>query len=269
MGVQPAPSVCGVRLPERAGGFVLAVALLTGCGGDTKSESASPRADAGGGPPDAPAESGVGEAGGVGGTLEGRVPPCPMWEGLEICDSASQVKQSLDRASILLVIDRSASMLGTVPEQNRSKWELLREALVPVLDGCAEATALGLELFPSSATSEPIPLACSAPPSRCCEMPEGTQMNVAISPGLRSAPEINDALDAETPTGATPAARALARAYDYFVEAGDSLGVARYVLLGTDGGPNCNEALDCDSSAYFAHRDHPERGIVIARPTAS
>jgi len=68
-----------------------------------------------------------------------------------------------------------------------------------------------------------------------------------VQEGTRAAPLILKALDSNPPWGGTPTAAALARADAYFTTgAGKSLKGEKYVLLATDGGPNCNDALRCD-----------------------
>jgi len=54
----------------------------------------------------------------------------------------------------------------------------------------------------------------------------------------------------------TPTAAALSRALAYFSDgAGASLQGEKYVLLATDGGPNCNEALTCTAATCTTNLD--------------
>jgi hypothetical protein len=63
---------------------------------------------------------------------------------------------------------------------------------------------------------------------------------------MDTVPQIIQKVQAQTPAGGTPTADALARAYDYFATGdGRTLDGTRWVLLATDGGPNCNQALSC------------------------
>jgi hypothetical protein len=58
-----------------------------------------------------------------------------------------------------------------------------------------------------------------------------------------------DAVNAAEPSGGTPTAAALASALNYFtVGAGAAIQGQKYVLLATDGGPNCNADNTCDAA---------------------
>jgi len=62
-----------------------------------------------------------------------------------------------------------------------------------------------------------------------------------VGPGSDTAADIVGALDG-TPDGATPTAAALQEALEYFTDGpGADLTGEKYVLLATDGGPNCDE----------------------------
>jgi hypothetical protein len=79
---------------------------------------------------------------------------------------------------------------------------------------------------------------------------------VPVQAGTTSAPLILAALDANPPSGATPTALALTRAYNYFsTGAGKDLAGEKYVLLATDGGPNCNGELTCEAAACTVNLD--------------
>jgi hypothetical protein len=86
-------------------------------------------------------------------------------------------------------------------------------------------------------------------------VPEGGDaINVAVGP--RSVEAIGSALSETAPGGGTPTAAALARALAYFTEGqGRDLDGDRYVLLATDGGPNCNADISCDASSCTPNLD--------------
>src|SRR5690606_31552449 len=80
----------------------------------------------------------------------------------------------------------------------------------------------------------------------CCEMPDDIEMNVPIGSGSEAVDLIVEQLDNTVPGGGTPTARALERALEYFTSGeGASLDGDKFVLLATDGGPNCNSVLEC------------------------
>jgi hypothetical protein len=105
--------------------------------------------------------------------------------------------------------------------------------------------SFGLLLYPYSADNE-IPLDCF---ENCCEVPASTDaIRVGIEPGTQSVEDVMAALDDTGPGGGTPTAAALAAALDYFtVGEGAALKGDRFVLLATDGGPNCDIDNTCDA----------------------
>jgi len=154
--------------------------------------------------------------------------------------SASQVP-----VSILLVIDRSASMSDTY-SAGVSKWTALRQALATALESEKQNIAFGLELFPYS--DDPSPGMCALPVGAAA-------MQVPVGPGPTTVPQIIARL-AKDPAGGTPTAAALANAYDFFSGAGRSLTGEKYLLLATDGGPNCNpNHAPCEPSQCTVNLD--------------
>jgi hypothetical protein len=249
-------------------GAVVLVGAVGACGGSVDSDGHPSGSDHAGGS-HTKETGGTGYGGEAGSTEEPLVPSCPAWEGLDICGAESFGYMHF-QTTFLLVVDRSASMLGPLPGQTRSKWEVVREELSSVLEAASprsirDCCTLGLELFPSSASSEPIPLACAGPPSRCCELPGGSEMNIDIDPEVDTVPLITNALAAAAPAGATPTARALARAYDYLTIGAGAALPSKYVLLVTDGGPNCNDALSCEATTCTLSLN-PSEGCVSSDP---
>src|SRR5262249_55759339 len=75
-------------------------------------------------------------------------------------------------------------------------------------------------------------------------------------PSAAAVPKILSALDASSPAGGTPTAEALRRALDYFTKGeGATLKGNRYVLLATDGGPNCDSTLSCTAATCTTNLD--------------
>jgi hypothetical protein len=129
--------------------------------------------------------------------------------------------------SVLLVIDQSGSMSESLGAGDR--WTATKGALRAAIDDTKDAMDFGLDLFPSDG----------------CEVPSDPALAVPVESGVTGVPKILAALDAAGPVtnGGTPTAAALGRALEYF-ETGPGLSLPgdRYVLLATDGGPNCNAA---------------------------
>ncbi|GAC1353135.1 MAG: hypothetical protein NVSMB1_23340 [Polyangiales bacterium] len=149
------------------------------------------------------------------------------------------------KVNLMILVDKSGSMSQTPAGFSTTKWRALRTALGTALTKAAPRISMGLELFPFDATT-PIAPACAG---NCCAMPTGAAaINVPIEEGTTAAPKILAALDATSPGGATPTAVALQRVLDYYTSgAGMALEGDKYVVLATDGGPNCNATLTCDA----------------------
>jgi hypothetical protein len=128
----------------------------------------------------------------------------------------------------------------------------MKEALDAALSSAPTSVRFGLLAYPDARGST-IPLDCDG--EICCSVPEGGgAIHVAVGP--RSVEAIGSALAQTSPGGGTPTAAALARALDYFtLGEGRDLDGDRYVLLATDGGPNCNADLSCDASACTPNLD--------------
>lgn len=152
--------------------------------------------------------------------------------------------------NVLLVVDKSLSMEQTPTGFSVSKWAALRDALSSTLDSTSDKISYGLDLYPYSGKS-------GGDLSDKCQMPSTTApVVVPVQDGKKAAPLVLAALDANPPSGATPTALALERAYTYFSSgAGKGLSGERYVLLATDGGPNCNAALSCEAETCTVNLD--------------
>jgi hypothetical protein len=151
--------------------------------------------------------------------------------------------------NVLLVVDKSLSMDDKPGGFADSKWTALRGALATTFTRTKEKISYGLDLFPYTGKSGEAAITC--------EMPSPTAaVVVPVQAGTTSAPLILAALDANPPSGATPTALALTRAYNYFsTGAGKDLAGEKYVLLATDGGPNCNGELTCEAAACTVNLD--------------
>lgn len=138
---------------------------------------------------------------------------------------------SQSRAQVLLVVDRSGSMNELTSDSVR-KWSALSSGLRAVLPRVEDRLALGLLFFPAvTATAMSATSAC---------MVGGT---LAVEPAFGNADDIFDAISRTSPLGSTPTASALDRAAALLESIPDETG-RRYLLLATDGAPNCNPGLN-------------------------
>ncbi len=136
-------------------------------------------------------------------------------------------------ADMMLVIDRSGSMgqrLGNL-RVGPSKWVLLRAALATTLPMFQDRIGTGALFYPQEGAESRV---------STCALPNIP--SVDISPAANTASRVLDVFDTE-PGGSTPTAAALLRAYTWFVR-NPNRARARYLVLATDGGPNCNADLD-------------------------
>jgi hypothetical protein len=153
---------------------------------------------------------------------------------------ASQFGAAPIQVNVLLVIDKSGSMLDKPQGFSNDKWTEMKSSLSSSLQAVQDKIWLGLELFPHAH----------------CELPSGSDMDVDVQEGSKALPLVQMALDGATPEGGTPTATALSRALDYYTKGGGAqLSGHKYVLLATDGGPNCNSGLSCGTAACTVNLD--------------
>jgi hypothetical protein len=165
--------------------------------------------------------------------------------GLGDC-GAQTVGARIRHPNMLIVLDKSGSTQDQPAGFNVTIWEGLKSALSAALDGSKDRIAFGLDLFPAPTDpAAPIAYDCK---DKCCQMPSIPDVTVPVEDGVTGVPKIVAALDATSPGGGTPTAAGLARAYDYYTTGpGATLDGDKYVLLATDGGPNCNANANCDA----------------------
>jgi hypothetical protein len=153
--------------------------------------------------------------------------------------------------NVLVVVDKSLSMDDKPTGFATTKWAALQTAMATALGQTKAKISYGLDLYPYSGTS-------GEALTDSCQMPDGDAVVVPVQAGTKSTPLILAALKANPPSGGTPTAAALARADAYFTTGdGKALKGEKYVLLATDGGPNCNldPTFKCDIAACTVNMD--------------
>jgi len=146
---------------------------------------------------------------------------------------------------MVLVVDRSNSMRGVTP--TGTKWTDLTGSLTSVLARRSEV-AWGLAMFPASDAR-----ACLTAP-------------LSITPAMGSAGAISGLVTSATPTGSgTPTREAVRQAGQQILDGGRP--TRKYLLLATDGEPNCAPgAVDPNSldlaGANLAIRGLAEKGVT-------
>jgi hypothetical protein len=124
-------------------------------------------------------------------------------------------------ADLLLVVDKSGSMDEEL-QTGQDKWPVMRDALDTVVDQYDDGIRFGLMLYPDDAE-------CATGSVRAAMAPQ-------------NGPAISSALGGTSPDGGTPTHTTLAAARSYYQGVGSE--GARYVLLATDGEPNCGNLSD-------------------------
>ena len=136
-----------------------------------------------------------------------------------VCDQAVPIRYQLvtHPPDVLLVVDKSGSMAWPLGAGATTKWEVMRSALRGIVSARAGSVHFGLMLYPAG--------------SQC----EAGTVDVGVGGGAAS---ILTRLAAVVPDGGTPTHTTLAAARDHFrsIPANPN---GRYVLLATDGEPNC------------------------------
>ncbi len=156
-------------------------------------------------------------------------------------------------AQLVLVLDRSGSMLENLRDRRSGrfvqKWTEVVGALDAVVDTTDSGLQWGLQLYP-------MPDGCAV--SEGLTVPLAAQNHSAVLAGIRSNPAVDG-------TGATPTAAAVRQAAAA-LRASTAPG-ARYLVLATDGQPTCggggNPGEDDRSGAIQAVADAQAAGIGV------
>lgn len=153
-------------------------------------------------------------------------------DGADVCAPRTQPVVRFS-AEVIFVIDRSGSMAERTPS-GVTRWEALTSSLRQVLPSVDRELWTGLVLYPTPGASS----------ATQCAVPTG----LTLTPRSTNASRILPALGGVALSGGTPTWAALRAAADYF-SANPPIGPlrGRFLVLTTDGGPNCNESLNAAS----------------------
>ncbi len=144
---------------------------------------------------------------------------------------------NLATPQLMFVLDRSGSMdfsltsNGPPPAAEPTRWITLRDSLAQAIVPFSGQIAMGARFFPARTADGFDPVAA------CVQDPIG----LAIAPALGNANAILDTFGATAPVGGTPTAVAIDLAT---AQIASGRGLARAMVVATDGAPNCNTALD-------------------------
>lgn len=165
-------------------------------------------------------------------------------------------------AEVLFVLDRSGSMElaldGSDPVPGvPSRWDLLVEALSTTLPSTDEVIQIGAKLFPQSID----PTEEVTHDNGCVVLP-----GIELEPAPRNVPAMIELVSSVTPRGGTPTFETLQQTRDYFASRPLPPGVARFIVLATDGGPNCNPDTGVDPTVCVCTTERDDCGLSPAGP---
>ena len=147
------------------------------------------------------------------------------WE--DICGEENLNLQYDVSSDVLIVLDRSGSMMGMLRR--------VETAINTIVGASDDKIWFGLMPFPNS-----------VPPNECRLVSIATECLAPTTPhvplGPNRAPDIEGVLAGLGICGSTPTTQTLANAHAYLNAT--ATGHTKYVLLATDGVPNCNSSLD-------------------------
>jgi hypothetical protein len=171
---------------------------------------------------------------------------CASFVGLSNCEEQGNVAGK-NEVNLLLVMDKSGSMDDTGGFV-ATKWETMKTALEQSLKKVAVEVNIGMALYPfPDNPRQGISKDTCGETGNCCEMPSSTEPNIPVGPGTETVDQIIDSFELIRPGGGTPTSFALDAALDYYVNgSGKDLEGDKYVVLATDGGPNCNSEISCE-----------------------
>lgn len=152
--------------------------------------------------------------------------PADLWDD-QICDEEDLPLEYEVRSDVLIVLDRSGSMMMTL--------NAVKTAVNTIVGSSDDQIWFGLMPFPNSVA-----------PGECRLIAPATECAPPVTPhvmlGPDRAPDVSAVLADLSICGSTPTSRTLANAHTYL--SSTATGHDRYVLLATDGVPNCNDTLD-------------------------
>jgi len=176
---------------------------------------------------------GCGSRTGLESDLVGVNPAGPPVTTLTCKDGEFDLKPS--SVEVMFIIDRSGSMSSGLSgdPSGRSKWQILRDGLTPMVQSLAGKMTVGAKFYPEAHDGR------FRDPSVAC------RVDVSVDREPSRSTDFLETFDATSPAGGTPTADAIRTTMDYFAKNEDR-SRSRFLIIATDGAPNCNgsDALD-------------------------
>ncbi len=169
-----------------------------------------------------------------------------------------QFQPTPKNADIMMVLDRSGSMTdvpdGAPAGSTTTKWQIVTPAMEQIVSATQSSISWGLKTFPEAYTDSMTDCAGGVTKAIDVQMAaqDGAQMNATIA--------------ATTPAGkGTPTADAVTAAATYLKTVSDPN--PKYLLLATDGEPDCIGTSKDSSSAYPATVTAVSNALAAGFPT--
>lgn len=196
------------------------MALVAGCGSERPPPAGSSSSGAIGG-----GAGGGGPGGFTDGGVSNKPPGCGQKEDGSFCDCLD-VPLFGEPPNMYFVLDRSGSMA----EEN--KWSQVRVVVAQILRGLGPRANFGATIFPGLEQQA------------CALAKEVLPISPGDPPGATDGPTTKKLLatTADAPYGGTPTAQALRATLESLRNAKGKT----FVILATDGGPNCNATASCN-----------------------
>jgi hypothetical protein len=172
-----------------------------------------------------------------------------------------QIPAISDPPNLYFVVDRSSSMLVIPPGSSVSKYESAYIAIGVMLRAVGHRVRYGAAVFPGLLNQD----GC-APGAEIFPTTAGDPPNYALNG--QNGPNLSDLLtrlETHLPDGGTPTAASLRALKPTVLRL---TGKKTYLVLMTDGAPNCNQALTCDVGACIPNIEHqPAPGGMLCDDT--
>jgi hypothetical protein len=165
----------------------------------------------------------------------GELPPptCNAGPDLGVC-ACTEIGLLTDAPNLYFVLDRSGSMA------DGSKWSTVRLVVSQVMKSLGPRANFGVAIFPNPNSNDACATGLQVMSTRPGDAPAGTQ-------GPTTSAMI--AATSTQPEGGTPTAATL----NALVPTLSALPGRTFVILATDGGPNCNASATCTSATCIAN----------------
>lgn len=158
---------------------------------------------------------------------EAGVPKCNAGPDLGVC-ACTELSLLSDAPNLYFVLDRSGSMAAD------NKWTTVRTVVARVMTNLGPRANFGLAMFPQPSSTAACLAGEQVMSVRPGDAPAGTQ-----GPTTKSLLAITSG----APSGGTPTAETLRDLLPTL----EGLSGRTFVILATDGGPNCNASASCNS----------------------